>query len=349
MAKSPGVRSHSGWVNRLWVAVEYNDIHSVKQMIHHGCDINHVFKEHGHHRRGLSPIFIAVSKNFKDLVKLLVNEGCKLEQEDAYGETPLFSAVRGGKLPMIQQLIDAGADVNHLNSKGENVLFLAIRWGRKDLVDYLTRLGVDVDVVNGDGCTPLLLAIELMSDSFLCTKRATRRKAPSNMVEISEALIPLSSNLNHNHPNKGAALRITLAAEKEHCPQNLHISKLLMQHGAVPDRMFFLRFGLHAATTAPGSQFFTHEFFSLAVQAGAAIQKEKTWILHVLQQMAEELEPYEELFEDLLNKSTSPLPLYTVCQIFIRTRLSGKLWKKIDALPLPSSVKDFLKLKHVPC
>ncbi len=337
-------------MNRLWVALEYNDLHSVKQLLQHGgCNVNHVFKEHGHQRRGLSPVFIAVSKNLKDLLTLLLEAGCDLEQKDEFGETPLFHAVRRGRLPIIKQLVEAGANVNHLNYKTENVLFVAIAWGRKDLVDYLTAEGVDVDTVNRDGCTPLLKALELMSDSLSCLQRVTRRKAPSNMVEILEKLIPLSSDLNHDHPNNGVPLRMALAVEVKHSPQNLRVSKLLMQHGAVPDRMFFLRFGgLQAATTAPGSQFFTREFFDLAVSAGAALQKEKTWILTVIHQMSEELEPYGQLFQDLLEKAMSPLPLMTLCQIYIRRLLSGKLWKKLENLPLPSTTKDGLKLKYVP-
>lgn len=243
MSKGGASRNHSGWVNRLWLALEYNDTHTVKHMLNHGSNVNHIFKEHGHQRRGLSPIFIAVSKNFKELATILVDAGCNLEQTDAYGETPLFMACRRGKLPMVKQLVSAGANINHLNNKRENVIFLAIRWGRKDLVDYFLETEINIDVINSEGCTPLLQALELLSDSFLCSNtRATRQRAPSNMVEISERLIPQSSNLNHNHPNKGGALRITLAVEAQHSPHNLHLSKLLMQHGAVPDRLFFLRF-----------------------------------------------------------------------------------------------------------
>ena len=349
MAKTVSIRNPSGWVNRLWLALEYNDIHTVKQMIQHRCDINHIFKEQGHQRRGLSPILIAVSKNFRDLVKVLIEGGCNLEQADASGETAIFVACQRGKLPMLKLLVESGSNINHLTNKTENVLFHAIRLGRTDIIDYLTLAGIDVDVVNTDGCTPLLQAIELMAEGHSCTRKTTRRTAPSNMLEISEKLIPLSNNLNHNHPNKGCALKITLAVELEHSPKDLHISRMLMQHGAVPDRLFFLRFGgLQAATSRPGSQFFTPEFFGLALDAGASVQKEKTWILTVFQQMPQELQPYEQLFQDLLAKSMIPLPLQTICQIFIRTKLSGKLWKKIDSLPLPSTLKDCLKLKYVP-
>ena len=349
MAKRVCIRNQSGWVSRLWLALEYNDTHTIKQLIQHGCDINHVFREHGHQRKGLSPILIAVSKNYKDLVRILIESGCNLEQVDAYGETALFVACRRGKLPLLKYLVDSGVNINHLNNKGENVLFIAIQSGRTDLVQYLTMAGIDVDVVNNDGCTPLLHAIDLMDEGHSCTRKATRRTAPSNMVEISEKLIPLSSNLNYNHPNKGAALIMTLGMELKHSPENLRISRMLMQHGAVPDGLFFLRFGgLQAATSRPNSQFFTPEFFGLALDAGASVQKEKTWILTVFQQMPQELQPYEQLFEDLLARSMMPLSLQTICQLFIRARLSGKLWKKIDSLPLPSTLKDYLKLKYVP-
>lgn len=117
---------------------------------------------------------------------MLVEAGCNLEQVDAFGETPLFTACRRGKLPMMKQLVESGANVNHLNNKGENALFIAIPWGRKDLVNFFTSVGINMDVVNNDGCTPLLHAIELLSDGEACNRRATRRKAPSNMVEIAE-------------------------------------------------------------------------------------------------------------------------------------------------------------------
>ena len=166
-------------------------------------------------------------------------------------------------------------NVNHQNNKGENSLFLAIKWGRKDIVDLLISQGVDVNAVSKDGTTPLLLAIELYENT--CNVRhATRRSCPSNMVEIISTLVPRCGSLNHQHPNKGSALRIALNLETIHFPTNLKLSKLLMQHGAVPDRLFFLRFGgLHASTSQPGSEFFSEEFFSMALTAGANLQREK--------------------------------------------------------------------------
>jgi hypothetical protein len=121
---------------------------------------------------------------------------------------------------------------------------------------------------------------------------------------------------------------------------------MLLHHGAIPDRLFFLRFGgLNASTCKPGSEFFTEEFFNLALAAGASLQREKTWLLTVLAEMPQELEPYQQLFKDLLQKGMSPSSLQNSCLIYIRKYLQGQLWMRIDKLPLPETIKDCLKLK----
>ena len=341
-----GSRSAGGWVSRLWFALEYNDIHSVRQLLNHGANVDHVFKEPGHQRFGQTPAFIATSKNNRELLAVLIRAGADLDQPDVMGETPLFVAVRRGKLAIIRQIVAAEANLNHQNKSGDNVLFLAVRWGRKDLVDYFLTVGVSVNAVNKEGSTPLLLALELLADNSGNNSRCgTRRRAPSNLADIVEQLIPLSSSLNDQHPNKGTALHIALTMEMAHSPQTLRLSRLLLQHGAVPDRLFFLRFGgLNAATSRPGSEFFTPAFFQLALESGAFLQREKTWLMPVLNEMPQELQPYEGLFRELLQNSLNPMSLQSLCVISIRRMFQGPLWSSIDQLPLPNTLKNCLKL-----
>ncbi len=316
-------------------------------MLAHGINVNHVFKESGHRRHSQTPIFIAVSRNYRDLVHMLVNAGCDLEWTDNQGETVLFLAIKQGKMPMIRLLLSSGANVSHLNKKGENALFSAVRWGRRDIVEFLLSSGIDVNAVNKDGVSPLLLGLELY-DNACSLRHATRRSAPSSVEDIICMLIPLCMDLNHQHPYRGSALRIALGVETRHYPNNLKVSKLLMQHGAIPDRLFFLRFGgLSASTSKPGSEFFTEHFFNMALAAGANLQREKTWLLTVLTEMPEELQPYERLFEDLLVKALEPASLQNMCLMFIRRQLNGQLWKNIDTLPLPETIKDCLKLNKL--
>lgn len=337
-------KGSSGWVNRFWLALEYSDQKTLRHLLAHGANINHIFKQPGHRRHGQTPLCIAVSKNNRELVCMLTQWGSNLEHTNLYGDTPLFMAVYLGKAPMIRYLINAGSNIHHCNHKGENVQFLVVRLGRKDLFEMFLQARVSINLVNKDGATPLLLALELYENSCKL-KHATRRSAPSNMCDIIRRLIPLCSTLNHHHPNWGTALRMALNIETVYFPYELQITKLLLQHGAIPDCLFFLRFGgLNALNSKPGAEFFTENFFNMAIQAGANLQREKTWLAAVLQDMPQELDPHGRLFRELLNKCLAPRSLQSLCQMSVRKLLIGKLWSKVDNLPLPLPLKDFLKL-----
>lgn len=277
------------------------------------------------------------------------SSSCNLEHQDLHGETALFIAIRRGKLLMIRDLVAAGCNVNHCNKNGENVLFVTIKAGRKDLAEYTVDAGVNVNAVNTEGSTAVLLALELYENYFFRLRGyATRRSAPSNVHDIIAALIPSCSCLNHLHPNRGSALRIALNIEATHLPCDLKLTKLLLQHGATPDRLFFLRYGgLVASNTVPGAEFFTEKFFNMAIVAGANLQRERAWLFTVLSEMPEELSPHLQLFHQLLLKCSNPLPLQSLCIMGIRKALSGRpLWKNIDGLPLPPALKDAAKLVY---
>lgn len=340
----------SSGVTKLWVALEYGDAKTVRSLLVNGVNVNHVFKEPGHRRHGQTPVFIAVAKNNRELLSLLLTWGANLNHADIWGESPIYVAVRRGKLPMVKHLISLGCNINQRNKRGENVLFLAIKWGRLDLVDSVIAAGVDVDVVNMDGFTPVLLSLDLFSNSCTSMKRSTRQSAPSNMEEIIERLIPVSKNLAFHHSARGSALQISVHLETMNSPSRLHLSKQLMQHGCVPDRNFFLRFGgLQASTSPPQAEFFTDTLIQLALHAGASLQRERIWMQTVLTEMPGELWPYEALFRDLLEQAQSPHSLTSLCVLKIRRHLlsqGGPLWKLIEVLPLPNTLKNTLKLVH---
>jgi hypothetical protein len=233
-----------------------------------------------------------------------------------------------------------------LDNKHETILFAAVRIGRLDIVDYILTAGINVDIINCTGSSVLLFALELYENSFE-RRHVTRKSAPSNIREIIVKLIPLCSSLNHVHPNKGSALRIAINTEYNNSASDLVLTKMLLQHGAVPDRMFFLRFGLQIPSlSSPSDEFSVQNFFHLAIHAGANLQKEKQWLSPILCEMPEELTPLTKLYHGLLAKSSSPLDLQSLCVIAVRKSLIGPLWRSIDRLPLPPTVLNSLKLSH---
>ena len=268
---------------------------------------------------------------------------------------------------MIRELVNAGSNVNHRNRSGENILFTAVRMGRRDLVDYSLQRGVNPDIINTDGSTALLLALELYENvhgssgstrsrgtrqrgpsSTTTSAYATRRNAPSNIDSIAACLIPACARLNHQHPNRGSALRVALHVEAAHTPRRLRLTRLLLQHGATPDRLFFLRYGgLVASNTVTGAEFFTERFFNTAIVAGANLQRERAWLFTVINDMPEELSPHLQLFLSLLMKCSNPLPLQSLCIMAVRKALGSKpLWRSIEELPLPHTVMNALKLNE---
>ena len=224
-----GNRVGTGWVNRFWFALEYNDLHTIHQMIQQGIDLDHVFKQQGHQRHSQTGVFIAVAKQYVELARKLIRAGCNLEHRDMWGETPLFSAVRRGKMPMVQLLIDGGANINCQNKNKESVIFLAIKAGHKDMVKYLISCGASVDFEDHHGSTPIILVLHLLAQNYSSTTRQTRRRAPHNMADILEIILPHSKTINVSHPIKGSALRLAISLETTHTPKNIYLSKMLLQ------------------------------------------------------------------------------------------------------------------------
>ncbi len=75
----------------------------------------------------------AVVKSKKKLLRLLVNCGGDINQDDSNGHNPLFLAVVSNKTKVVRWLIELGADVNKRNEAGYNVLTYTVLAQMKEL------------------------------------------------------------------------------------------------------------------------------------------------------------------------------------------------------------------------
>ncbi|OGK10458.1 MAG: hypothetical protein A2W80_13685, partial [Candidatus Riflebacteria bacterium GWC2_50_8] len=73
----------------------------------------------------------AVGENRPEAVRCLLDQGVKLDETDAAGETALFHAVRSGNLQMVELLLARGADRTLLNGSGQKPIDLALELSRK--------------------------------------------------------------------------------------------------------------------------------------------------------------------------------------------------------------------------
>ncbi|WP_300667629.1 ankyrin repeat domain-containing protein [Desulfoluna sp.] len=99
---------------------------------------------------------LAYAVDGKDLkpVKLLVDNGAKINKQDIFGTAPIHLS---GSYEIMKYLISKGADVNIQENMGHAPLNMF--YGRPEYVELLLDNGADIDLQRSDGETPLHKAI----------------------------------------------------------------------------------------------------------------------------------------------------------------------------------------------
>lgn len=83
----------------------------------------------------------AIRSDCKDLVKLLLLQGAKVNQELCHGRRPLHEASRLGRAAMVTLLLEAGAHSDPRSHYGLTPLALAAQGGHHQVVEALLKKG----------------------------------------------------------------------------------------------------------------------------------------------------------------------------------------------------------------
>ncbi|PQQ15447.1 hypothetical protein Pyn_28840 [Prunus yedoensis var. nudiflora] len=105
------------------------DYYRVKRLIGAGADPNKTDYD------GRSPLLVAASKGYEDIIHFLIDQGADAEISDKFGNTPLLEAIKNGHDQVASLLVKAGASLT-IDDAGE---FLCITVARRNL-DLLKRL-----------------------------------------------------------------------------------------------------------------------------------------------------------------------------------------------------------------
>jgi len=132
------INSTSG-VHPLFMAVQHDAIPTVECLIKLGADVNVIQTN-----RNCSPLHLAASNNFLDVVKLLVDNNANVNIQDSRGYTPLLMAASEGYAECVKRLADAGADVNHRSMDDyTTAIYHAANSNRIKVVRMLLDKGAD--------------------------------------------------------------------------------------------------------------------------------------------------------------------------------------------------------------
>jgi len=325
-------------------------------LIEAGCPVN------APNKLNKLPLMSAVeSKADNEIIRLLLDAGSNTNlREDRRKQTALFTAVATENREAVRMLLDAGCDVNIPDIYGNTPLLTACSLADETMVDWLLQCP---DIRVNVGIAQLPLHAAAVTGSTAVVGRLLERGADVNGLTLTgQSALFQAANYNH-----------------------LDVARLLVRHGACPlavgslrrrgdfccrahrdphphtelhplfaavqnDNLDMIRLLVAASPRTPYSQLYTMRdvlFRTKYADEAALAASLRT--------------EFERLFDsELLAK---PRPLACECRGAVRravcfgrvvTACRGQpsaadaFWRAIESLPLPESLKDFVRLRNEP-
>lgn len=157
--------SNEGWVPLTCCSWADNSEEISKFLIQNGADVNpDPCKNNKECTCGpyfQTPLHVACQWERTGMVKVLVDNGARINVLNSEGLTPLFLAVQSGNLEMVNYLVENGAFLNMPEKcQGYTELHQAAVMGYGDIVELLVENGSNVNAEDFNGKTPLDYAFE---------------------------------------------------------------------------------------------------------------------------------------------------------------------------------------------
>lgn len=223
----------------LFDAVRNNNIKSAKYFLKKEIDINEI-------RNSDTALTLAVSLNFPEMVKLLLDKGANVNLANEHGNPPLIIAIVSGDLEMTRLLLNQNADTNVVNRIGDTAFEVALNTDSMEMIELLinkggamgvgslntlifdasmkslpilkslVKKGININILNGRNQTPLMFAV--------------RETDTTGSLEIVEFLLQHGADINALDFNGWSALMV--AINYSNTTSSLETVKLLLAYGA---------------------------------------------------------------------------------------------------------------------
>ncbi|CAC5355471.1 unnamed protein product [Mytilus coruscus] len=119
------------------------------------------------------PLIESAWEGYADIVRLLLECGCNINESDIFGRTALFVACLLGKTEVVTVLLDYNADHSLCDENGQSPLLVASREGHGTIIETLLQNNADVNKSDVEDNSPLL---EASSKCYLSTVETLSKK-----------------------------------------------------------------------------------------------------------------------------------------------------------------------------
>ncbi|OHE94115.1 ankyrin repeat protein [Colletotrichum orchidophilum] len=138
-----------------------NKSNSLQGQAHYNPD-NRTLDINAQDETGQTPLFIAVSRNFGDLIRDLIESYSADICKDKDGRTILSFAAQRGHFEIVKYLIESCKshfDINETDIKGQTPLILALNHGNEEIANFLLEVdGINPNLKDQNGRTALFFA-----------------------------------------------------------------------------------------------------------------------------------------------------------------------------------------------
>ena len=126
----------------------------------------------------VTPLHVAVSTEYPDILSLLLDRGARVDGQDRLGQTPLHRAASNGKVEAGKRLLDRGADINARDKDRWTPLFHAAFQGHLEFARMLIERRAEIDARDTVGTTPLYRVVQ--TDNFRVVELLLEHRADVN-------------------------------------------------------------------------------------------------------------------------------------------------------------------------
>jgi ankyrin repeat protein len=170
----------SSYTSALKLAVDRDKKEIVRLLLENGADTEYT------NTGNPPPLFVAKSPA---VASLLIAHGANVNRIDRE-KTPLNSAITDDRYDVIRVLLESGADPNLPSNEKDTPLCLALQWKRTEMVRLLLDKGADPNRRNNRGDTPLHKAV--LSDQLVLVELLLNKGA-NPKIKDANGRLPYSS------------------------------------------------------------------------------------------------------------------------------------------------------------